>query len=166
MPPSSSSKKKSRAGRTAKHKASSTPAPTVNYNQACQGAEDAAKHFIKAKKTNEKYSNYVKAASSFIKSLCDDDALKAKIWSKTAQSEPEHQIDEHAELEEDELGLGDSQTDRIMDPEFGEALDGPPKPCTPEAIAMFLWYKCFHEGRKVSTANLIYSAFVNHYKML
>jgi hypothetical protein len=174
MSPSSSSKNKTHASRrTAKPKASS-PAPAVDYDQACQAAEDGTRNFIKAKKTNSKYSSYVKAASSFIKSLSDDDTLKAEIFSqqsKTAESQlpPEHEID--GEFDEDEFGLGEdagsstTQT-RVMDPEFGEALDGPPKPCTPEAIAIFLWYKCFHEGRKVSTANLIYSAFVNHYKML
>jgi hypothetical protein len=173
MPPSVSPKNKTHASRrTTKPKASS---PAVNYDQACQAADDAAKHFIKAKKTNDKYSNYVKAASVFIKSLSDNDTLKAEIWSdsqhsKTAEPQPpEHKIDD-GKFDEDDFGLGKdaglSTQTQVMDPEFGEALDGPPKPCTPEAISIFLWYKCFHEGRKVSTANLIYSAFVNHYKML
>lgn len=43
------------------------------------------------------------------------------------------------------------------------ALDGPPVESTPQAIAMFLAFKCFEQDNGKSTADGIHAAFIAEY---
>ncbi|KAI0038361.1 hypothetical protein FA95DRAFT_1613446 [Auriscalpium vulgare] len=49
------------------------------------------------------------------------------------------------------------------DPEFALAFDGDPKQCSAEALKLFLSFKCFHQGRKESTAYSAYSAIKSYW---
>ncbi|KAF9060435.1 hypothetical protein BDP27DRAFT_1430099 [Rhodocollybia butyracea] len=45
-------------------------------------------------------------------------------------------------------------------------LDGTPVKCTPEALAMFMSWKCFDEEKGKSTAEQIHAGWKHHYKLL
>jgi hypothetical protein len=53
-----------------------------------------------------------------------------------------------------------------MDPNFPACFDGSPNACTPEAIAMFIWQKCFHENCGGSMADMVQAVFADHYDNL
>ncbi|EAU84189.1 hypothetical protein CC1G_13379 [Coprinopsis cinerea okayama7 len=97
---------------------------------------------------------------------------EAVAWARTYASNEEKeeaarcQFAELSGFPDDETG--DKPPDEIttpMDPEF-YAFDGAPKECTPKAIAMFLWHKCFEAGCKPGTADQVYSAIKKHYDLL
>jgi hypothetical protein len=51
-------------------------------------------------------------------------------------------------------------------PGFREAFEGEPKGCSGKALAMYITYKCFSEGLKVSTGITVYSALKKHWEEL
>lgn len=54
----------------------------------------------------------------------------------------------------------------LNDPEFRNAFNGHPSKHTPNAIVMFLTWKCFHQGNGISTAQGIHAAFIAEYDQL
>lgn len=53
-----------------------------------------------------------------------------------------------------------------MDPKFATCFDSAPNACTMEAIAIFMWQKCFREECGGSVADMIQAAFADHYDNL
>ncbi|EAU89590.2 hypothetical protein CC1G_02479 [Coprinopsis cinerea okayama7 len=113
---------------------------------------------VLATATAERYSSRVEEARRFLKSY--DTKEKDEEAYRAALSQISDFPDDEAGNEEP----GDSTT--TMDPQFPYALDGPPKECTPNAIAMFLWYKSAVEGRGSSVTDQVYSAIKKHYDQL
>ncbi|KAI0321075.1 hypothetical protein OF83DRAFT_1051864 [Amylostereum chailletii] len=50
--------------------------------------------------------------------------------------------------------------------EFAQAFDGPPKACSPEAVALYISYKSFHEGRSSALMWQCYSAAKGYWEQL
>ncbi|KAI0309911.1 hypothetical protein OF83DRAFT_1272858, partial [Amylostereum chailletii] len=50
--------------------------------------------------------------------------------------------------------------------EFPQAFDGPPKACSPEAIALYMSFKSFHEGRSSALMWQCYSAAKGYWEQL
>ena len=79
----------------------------------------------------------------------------------------QRRVDEDDEEDkEDNMDIGEGDSDVTMDPEFPTAFTGRPVKCTPVVIAMFMAYKCFTEDLGISTANAIHAAFIRYYDMM
>lgn len=110
--------------------------------------EDAGKHVrenIRSDNTNINYRSTIERTRNWVKEFV---ASQAK--SKGGEQD-----------EDDE-----SSEDVEMDPGFPTCLDNKPRKCTPEAIAMFMAWKCFDEQKGKATAVQIHAAWKHHYKHL
>ncbi|RXW11796.1 hypothetical protein EST38_g14059 [Candolleomyces aberdarensis] len=135
--------------------------PAVRYQEANDAAVDAVKKNAKAEETVKKYASYIKQAKRWLADMVENEKKKAEAFSSRQVSSPvpDNSIsDESPDLEDHEPST--------MDPEFAACLDSFPNACTPVAIAMFIWEKCFHEGCKNGVADMVYSAFLDHYNRL
>ncbi|KAF9060392.1 hypothetical protein BDP27DRAFT_1430155 [Rhodocollybia butyracea] len=65
-----------------------------------------------------------------------------------------------------DVGFEEPVDSELMDPEFGTCLEGTPVKCTPEALAMFMSWKCFDKEKGKSTAEQIHAGWKHHYKLL
>ncbi|KAJ3924813.1 MAG: hypothetical protein NXY57DRAFT_1044624, partial [Lentinula lateritia] len=75
-------------------------------------------------------------------------------------------VEENAEgcLEDEDEDI--SMRNEEMASEFYGCLEGKPNQFTPEAIAMYISWKCYEEGRKLSTGESVHAAFKYHYTHL
>lgn len=119
--------------------------PTSSVDTLTKLAIDGTKQYLHARKTTEAYDGYVKRGKEFLLSLLAGE-----------QSAPgEGLLDE---LEDDE--------NILRDPELSKAFDGSPNKSTPQAIAMFLAWKCFEQNKGIVTAEGVHAAFVAEYDQM
>ena len=61
----------------------------------------------------------------------------------------------------------DTEDDTVnIDPEFVLAFTGAPKKCSPEALTLYLTYKCLTETRRKSTAEGAHAAMKKYWEEL
>lgn len=119
-------------------------------------AHSKKKQFLHAESTTEKYDGYIKNAKEWLQSFfVEEDEAESKWKAGSGQGlsgEGEEEIDGMESMRDD--------------PEFCNAFDGPPVKGTPQAIAMFLAWKCFDQNNKKSTADGIHAAFIAVYDQM
>ncbi|RXW22496.1 hypothetical protein EST38_g3351 [Candolleomyces aberdarensis] len=132
---------------------------SINFAQALKEANKTVEEHSKTKATIQKYDCYYKQAVKFVREFANDEASKeaARKEHQAKLGQPDDDIDD-SRYQEDPL--------TCMPPDFDTAFDGPPKPFTPLAIAMFLSEKCVKQNCKVGVAYAIYSSMLNHYENL
>ncbi|KAJ3845839.1 hypothetical protein EV368DRAFT_90008 [Lentinula lateritia] len=81
-------------------------------------------------------------------------------------------LEEFLKVEESAEGCLEDEDEDVpvrnehMASEFHGCLDGKPNQFTPEAIAMYISWKCYEEGRKLSTGESVHAAFKYYYTHL
>lgn len=134
-----------------------SPRPTKNRKATVTGAmaqksfrkakEDAGKHIrenIRSDNTNNNYRSTIERTRKWVR----------EFVASQGQSKGREDDDD------------ESHEDVEMDPEFPTCLDNKPRKCTPEAITMFMAWKCFDEQKGKATAVQIHAAWKHHYKHL
>ena len=114
-------------------------------------AAQTAQH-VRAANTRKAYEGHFTRAQAFLASFFLEEADAELKWKAKAG----------AGLSGDDEGEIDSQKLRD-DEEFRNAFIGLPSESTPQAITMFLAYKCFEENNSRSTAEGIHAAFIAKY---
>jgi len=113
-------------------------------------ASDKKRQYLHSNNTTEKYDGYVARGKEWLASFSEEQEAESKWKSASLQGLSSEGEDEIAE-------------NKMEDPEFSHAFDGPPGKCTPQAIAMFLAWKCFSQDNGQSTADGIHAAFLAEY---
>ncbi|KAF5315912.1 hypothetical protein D9611_004924 [Ephemerocybe angulata] len=158
---------------------SSTP-PILSYNDVERAAVNAAKENSKADSTLKKYSLYWDYSVAYIKRLVAQEKKKDEAWKAQQKSSPfpENDIDDSATPAPDHSGTGSDScgadpnavppdlSESTMDPEFPFSFEGRPKACTPSAISMVIWQKCFNEDCKIGVAHSIVAAMIDRYTLM
>ncbi|KAF6762538.1 hypothetical protein DFP72DRAFT_1060794 [Ephemerocybe angulata] len=156
-----------------KKRAGSTALP---YGEAERQAQEAMKNHSKAATTLQKYDLYWDQLLEYVKAVVHQEQMKAKAWDdeQVKSPHPENDIDDDApdlhtndtcEPSDDSIPAKPSLA-TLMDPEFPLALVGFPKKCTPSAVTMFIWHKCFQEGCQIGVADSIVSSVINRYDQM
>ncbi|KAJ4475118.1 hypothetical protein C8R41DRAFT_869964 [Lentinula lateritia] len=110
---------------------------------------------IRAPNTIKKYEEVIKRGRKWLEDFLDAEE-KARDCDENEEDE------DGSDFKEDRSTAALQQTAS----EFRGCLDGKPRESTPEAIAMFMSWKCYTEGRKIATANQIHAAFKYYYTHL
>ncbi|KZP03242.1 hypothetical protein FIBSPDRAFT_1019175 [Athelia psychrophila] len=114
-------------------------------------AEKMDQH-IKSGKTRNAYNRYITRAKSWLGVFFLEEGEAERKWKegsgKGLSGDGEGDID---------------NTTLLEDEEFRDAFDGVPSKSTPQAISMFLTFKCFEENKGRSTAEGIHAAFITEY---
>ena len=108
------------------------------------------KQYLHSDNTTEKYNGYVTWGKEWLASFSMEEQEAESKWKATPgglSAEGENEIDENT----------------MEDPDFCHAFEGCPMKCTPQAIAMFLAWKCFVEDNGEATADGIHAAFLAEY---
>ncbi|KAH6907098.1 hypothetical protein BKA70DRAFT_1105034 [Coprinopsis sp. MPI-PUGE-AT-0042] len=147
-----------------KHKGPKTKVPSpngvdlLNFASVEKAAAEATKKHSRSKNTVRRYDNLLKNAREFMARYKAREKLQEDRHVARAAQDP---------IPEDEIVDEDAgPRNEKMDPEFPTCLEGRPRACTPQAIALFLWYKCFEGGCQVGTGEQIVSAFIKYYDEL
>ncbi|KAH7871951.1 uncharacterized protein C8R40DRAFT_1273810 [Lentinula edodes] len=117
---------------------------------------------IRAVNTVKKYAEVVKRGRTWLEEFLNEEE-KAKGCcedGKEDEDREEDNNDENVEIADN------SKANPKMATDLRGCLDGKPNQNTPEAIALFMSWKCYNEGRKAATANQIHAAFKYHYTHL
>ncbi|TEB23418.1 hypothetical protein FA13DRAFT_1757041 [Coprinellus micaceus] len=132
------------------------PAPPLrfNYADAVESMKANTKAHHKGKNTIKSYEGHIKRGREFLKKFAAEERAAQKAFTEANGQNNTNEGEEEA--------LGGEQN-ISADPNFVFAFDGPPKPCTPTALALFINWKCFEEDLTGGTAYSIYSAFKWHY---
>jgi hypothetical protein len=145
-----------------KSKATSPSKKSIPFDELQGQAAAAIEEGSLAKKTLGAYHGHMDRLRSFV-----------QCYSRTEQEQEDARkaYEESASIPADEIDLADenledAEVPTTMDPEFPAAFDGAPKKCTPMAIAMFMFEKCFQEGCSISTADQIRAAAAQYYDTL
>ncbi|TEB29913.1 hypothetical protein FA13DRAFT_1568818, partial [Coprinellus micaceus] len=111
--------------------------------------------------TLKTYRRLLKEARAFLRTFRKKESKKEKMRcaKKPNEKKPEHEA--HNAPDEDPSDSPENPT--TMDPDFPNALDGPPKPCTPLAITLFIYHKCGPGKRGRSLADQIHAAIAWYY---
>jgi hypothetical protein len=130
--------------------------PKPSLSKLTKLAASKTKQFLHSENTTGKYDGYVKRGKEFLASFVEDEG------NTEARRKASHVQGLSADGEEEIEGDNMLQSD----PEFCHALDGCPVKSTPQAIAMFLAWKCFEQDNGKSTADGIHAAFVAEYDQM
>lgn len=128
-------------------------ASSLHHLQTLAAAK--TKKYLKSGNTTEAYQGYIKRGKEFLASFFNEEHEAEGIWK--------------AGLEQGLSGDGESEIDgktMLDDEEFRDAFEGCPSNSTPQAIAMFLAFKCFEQGNGKSTADGIHAAFITEYDQM
>lgn len=136
---------------------------TISASQLATLSAAQTKQHLLSSNTNTKYDGYLNAARIFLESLCEQRDQDKDSGPLNQGFTAGGDNDEDEQLRE---GFLDDDDINFDDPEFRKALDGPPSKYTPEAIRMFLTWKCFHEDNGMQTAWGIHSAWIKEYDSL
>ncbi|KAF5329196.1 hypothetical protein D9611_013216 [Ephemerocybe angulata] len=161
----------------------------LSYGEVEHQAQEATKNHSKAATTLQKYDLYWDQLVAYVKAVVHQERKKEKAWEKeqVKAPHPENDIDDNApDFPEgnDSSSTGAPQNTEdtgrpsddsipakpglstLMDPEFPLALVGFPKGCTPSAVTMFIWHKCFEEGCQIGVADSIVASVINTYDLI
>jgi hypothetical protein len=109
------------------------------------------KQYLHSDNTTGKYNGYVARGKEWLASFSEAEQEAESKWKAGLR----HGIFAEGEDEINKNTMGD--------PNFCNAFDGPPVECTPQAITMFLAWKCFAQDNGQSTADGIHAAFLAEY---
>lgn len=151
------SSKKDSAPRVPKKKPAKKPARSRDELKEL-GAK-GVKDYGKAANTGISYDGHVRRTRAMLEEIVAVEKA-AKETQDTKRQERGSDSDEDGDDEDDE------EPRIVIDPDFEVCLDGPPNARTPEAISLFMTYKCFDEGKKGSTATSIHAAWKRFYDVL
>ncbi|KAH6902241.1 hypothetical protein BKA70DRAFT_1521328 [Coprinopsis sp. MPI-PUGE-AT-0042] len=149
---------------------------THQYLQLYAGSKSGQRRFKKntrSKNTVKYYEGHLKRAREFIKRYQASEKLREDQCSARAANElfPEDECFE----DDDEAALPHTSSSPGLNPDDDEEKWTPNSlyasrahqgRCTPLAIMLFLWFKCFEGGCKATTADQIVSAFIKYYDEL
>lgn len=114
-------------------------------------AEKTDQH-IKSGKTRGAYNGYITRAKTWLGAFFLEEGEAERRWKEGSGKG----------LSGD--GEGDINNVTLLeDEEFRDAFNGVPSKSTPQAISMFLTFKCFEENKGRSTAEGIHAAFIAEY---
>ncbi|KAJ3856399.1 hypothetical protein EV368DRAFT_32460 [Lentinula lateritia] len=115
---------------------------------------------IRAVNTVKKYAEVVRRGRTWLEEFLYEEE-KAKGCCEDGKE------DDNREEDDDDEEIGDNcKANPEMATDLQGCLNGKPNQDTPEAIALFMSWKCYNEGRKAATANQIHAAFKYHYTHL
>ncbi|KAF6742085.1 hypothetical protein DFP72DRAFT_831578 [Ephemerocybe angulata] len=132
------------------------------YRHLEDAATAATRAHGKAATTIANYEGHLRRMRAFLLTYKQDEASQEasrKSKAGEAESGPEHEIDASADDDP-----ADASAPTTMDPDFPWALDGPPKACTPLAIALYMYHRCGAQEEKeekiagIATADQIHAA--------
>ena len=126
-------------------------------------ATNAKKKHGKAESTTNGYDGHVRRGMEWLATFAQEEQECVEERWQAEEGEKLSVDEDDEEDKEDNMDIGEGDSDVTMDPEFPTAFTGPPVKCTPVAIAMFMAYKCFMEDLGISTANAIHAAFIRYY---
>ncbi|KAJ7590499.1 hypothetical protein C8J56DRAFT_1046766 [Mycena floridula] len=151
MPPKK--EKKAKAPRQ-KKSTESLPRKAKDLVELQSRAKANLKEHGKTKGTTTAYAGYMANAKKFVAGFAQREKDTEAAWK---ESQPAGLSGEEVDPTSDDMA---------SDSEFATAFDGPPKRCTPTAIAMFMALKVFEENCGAGTATSIHAACKRHYKIL
>ncbi|KAF7980054.1 hypothetical protein HWV62_39826 [Athelia sp. TMB] len=141
------------AGTTAKRASKKKAAkPTPSLDELKDLAVTKTALHVRSSNTRKAYEGYFTRAQAFLASFFTEEAEAEVKWK--GGSRKGISGDGEGEIE------GETLRD---DEEFRDAFTGVPTKSTPQAITMFLAYKCFEENSGRSTAEGIHAAFIAKY---
>ena len=129
-------------------------------------ATNAKKKHGKAESTTNGYDGHVHRGMEWLATFAQEEQECVEEWWQAEEGEKLSVDEDNEEAKEDNMDIGEGDSDVTMDLEFPTAFTGPPVKCMPVAIAMFMAYKCFTEDLSISTANAIHAAFIRYYDMM
>jgi hypothetical protein len=151
-----STSKKSTETRAKRGASKTSIGPQSSLSTLKKLAHTKKKQYLHSENTTEKYDGYVKRGKEFLQSFFEEESEAEANWKAAADKELSGDGEE--EIDEDE--------NLLRDPEFRNAFNGPPVKSTPQAIAMFLAWKCFEQNNGKSTADGIHAAFIAEYDQM
>lgn len=113
---------------------------------------------IRAVNTVKKYAEVIKRGRTWLEEFLNEEE-KAKGCCENGKEDEDREEDNN----DGNVEIADNTK---MATDLRGCLDGNPNQNTPEAIALFMSWKCYNEGRKAATANQIHAAFKYHYTHL
>lgn len=136
-------------------KKSAEPKPSLSKLKELATAK--TKQFLHSENTTEAYDGYVKRGKEFLAMFVEEEGNAEANW----KARPGQGLsgDGEEEIQKDQNSLR-------SDPEFCRAFDGHPVKSTPQAIVMFLAWKCFEHDNGQSTADGIHAAFLAEYDQM
>ncbi|KAJ2925843.1 hypothetical protein H1R20_g11250, partial [Candolleomyces eurysporus] len=145
--------------KTPKSKLATPSKKPISFDQLQEQATAAVEEGGLAKKTLGAYHGHMDRLCAFVQRYSQNEQ---------AQEQAHKVYKETASFLADEIDLADenpkdAEAPTTMDPKFPTTFDGAPKKCTPMAIAMFMFKKCFQEGCGISTADQIRAAAAQYY---
>jgi hypothetical protein len=135
----------------------STTQPKPYLPKLKELAAKKTKQYLHSKNTTEAYDGYVKRGKEFLASFVETEGNAKASW----KARPSQGLsgDGEDEIKEDNTLL-------CSNPNFHRAFDGRPIESTPQAITMFLAWKCFKHENGKATADGIHTAFLTEYNQL
>lgn len=131
--------------------------PKPNLSKLKELTASNTKQYLHSNNTTEKYDGYVKRGKEFLASFVASEDNAEVSWK--AQHTQGLSGDGKDEIRVDETILQ-------SDPKFHHAFDGAPIKATPQALTMFLAWKCFEQDNGKSTADGIHAAFIAYYDQM
>ena len=116
------------------------PVTSVHVNQLQEAARQVKSAHRKARTTQKVYHNYVLQGRAFLEGLAQGHQVPAGVPPEAAVS-----------------------SDADQDPLLTAAFDAAPNCRSPEALVLFLIFKCDTNNLSMSTADGIYSAFKDYW---
>ncbi|KZP05164.1 hypothetical protein FIBSPDRAFT_766273 [Athelia psychrophila] len=152
MPPRKAPQAPKKKGKTLGKKSNTADRPTSSLQQLKNLTAEKTDQHIKSGKTRNAYNGYITRAKSWLGAFFLEEGEAERKWKegsgKGLSGDGEGDID---------------NTTLLEDEEFRDAFDGVPSKSTPQAISMFLTFKCFEENKGRSTAEGIHAAFITEY---
>ncbi|KAF9066370.1 hypothetical protein BDP27DRAFT_1544384 [Rhodocollybia butyracea] len=136
------------AKKTSKSKKSSVNSTRKTFSTLRKETAKNAKG-IRSGNTNMAYNGIIKRTRNWLKDFIEGQNL---AQTKSEEVKVDSGFEESVDLE--------------MDPKFSTCLEDTPVKCTPEALAMFMSWKCFDEEKGKLTAEQIHAGWKHHYKLL
>jgi hypothetical protein len=128
--------------------------PSASLSTLRKLATTKKKQYLHSDNTTGKYDGYIARAKEWLAAFSKEEHEAESKW----KAAPGQGLS--AEGEEEFEGS------EMEDPEFCHAFEGPPVQGTPQAIAMFLAWKCFSQDNGQGTADGIHAAFLAEYNAM
>ncbi|THU79784.1 hypothetical protein K435DRAFT_823833 [Dendrothele bispora CBS 962.96] len=135
------------------------PRKPQSERQSPQGQKSFQKLFKESQEQQRKHGKSENTSAT----------MQTKKWLEDfmAQSGDAGQLFEESREVVDLLGDGDeNEDDEDRDCNFATCLDGPPTQTTPLVITLFMYTKCFEQGKGDSTAWHIFAGWKYHYDQI
>ncbi|KAF5365299.1 hypothetical protein D9758_005473 [Tetrapyrgos nigripes] len=171
---------KKQAAPTTPKKSSKSLKDGRTFQEFVEEAQQQQRKHGKSGNTTTSYVSVVKQtrkwAIDFFEKKGDARALFAEsmefvdLLGDSKEDEDEKEAEEEEEEEENQHGTDETKCNdskwKTMPADFSTCLTGPPTATTPLVISLFMYTKCFEQGKGDLTAWRIYSGWKDHYNQL